>query len=147
MNVTSIFIAYVTIKLNLIQWIAGYISLSVLKVGIFVFIITNRYLITVIETQVGNNDFQAITRKKLIMNCNPCANRNLKMLLLVQISFFVSMASSFKRQISKSSQLFDCIFLLQSWSYCWMRKAVETRAVGECSHSISRSPKLSLVFV
>ena len=109
MNVTSTFIAYVTIKLNLIQLIAGYISLSVLKVGIFVFIITNRYLITVTETQVGNNDFQAITRKKLIMNCNQCANHNLKMLLSVQISFLVSMASSFKRQISRS-QLFDCIF-------------------------------------
>ena len=104
------FIAYVTIKLNLIQLIAGYISLSVLKVGIFVFIITNRYLITLTETQVGNNDFQAITRKKLIMNCNQCANHNLKMLLSVQINFLVSMASSFKRQISKSSQLFDCIF-------------------------------------
>ena len=45
------FIAYVTIKLNLIQLIAGYISLSVLKVGIFVFIITNRYLIIVTDTE------------------------------------------------------------------------------------------------
>ena len=68
------FIAYVTIKLNLIQLTAGDISLSVLKVGIFVFIITNRYLITLTETQVGNNDFQAITRKQLIMICNPCVS-------------------------------------------------------------------------
>ena len=51
MNVTSIFIAYVTIKLNLIQLIAGDLSMSVLKVGIFVFIITNTYLITVTETE------------------------------------------------------------------------------------------------
>ena len=47
----SILIAYVTIKLNLIQLIAGDISLSVLKVGIFVFIITNRYLIIVTDTE------------------------------------------------------------------------------------------------
>ena len=28
-----------------------------------------------------------------------------------------------------------------------LEKAVETRTAGECSHSISRSPKLPLVFV
>ena len=39
------------INLNLIQLIAGDISMSVLKVGIFVFVITNRYLIKVTKTE------------------------------------------------------------------------------------------------
>ena len=51
MNVTSIFIAYVMIKFNLIQLIAGDISMSAFKVVIFVFVITNRYLITVTKTE------------------------------------------------------------------------------------------------
>ena len=61
------------------------------------------------------------------------------------LSFFSSRC--FLKEIENMYSVFLSSYRNTSESLGELEKAVETLACGSCSHSISRSPKLSLVFL
>ena len=70
-------------------------------------------------------------------------------ILIIKVNKLFSFFSSrcFLKDIENMSSVFLSSYTNTRESLGELEKAVETLACGSCSHSISRSPKLPLVFV
>ena len=70
-------------------------------------------------------------------------------MLIIKVNKLFSFLSSrcFLKEIANMYSVFLSSYTNTRESLGELEKAVETRAAGECFHSISRSPKLPLVFV
>ena len=70
-------------------------------------------------------------------------------ILIIKVNKFFSFFSSwcFLKEIENMYCMFLSSYTNTRESLGELKKAVETLACGSCSHSISRSPKLPLVFV
>ena len=89
------------------------------------------------ETQLAGADDVVMTQRKRIY------------ILIIKVNKFFSFLSSryFLEEIENMYPVFLSSYTSTSESLGELEKAVETLACGSCSHSISRSPKLPLVFV
>ena len=70
-------------------------------------------------------------------------------ILMIKVNKLFSSFSSrcFLKEIENMYSVFQSSYTNTRESLGELEKAVETLAYGSCSHSISRSPKLPLVFV
>ena len=70
-------------------------------------------------------------------------------ILIIKVNKLFSFSSSwcFLKEIENMHSVFLSSYRNTRESLGELEKAVETLACGSCSHSISRSPKLPLVFV
>ena len=70
-------------------------------------------------------------------------------ILIIKVNKLFSFSSPrcFLRETENMYSVFQSIYTNTRESLGELEKALETLACGSCSHSISRSPKLPLVFV